>query len=46
MAKSLFPEKMLEDKAVGETLTLESIASKLDYFETQVQLVHWQTQKV
>lgn len=39
--KSLFPEEML--KSNGESLTLESIASKMIKFELQLQLVHWQT---
>ena len=41
MAKSLFPQEMLEN-SVSE-FTLESIASKMDYFVAQIQLVHWQT---
>lgn len=36
---NLFPESVMSK----ETLTLETVASKLDYFEAQVQLVHWQT---
>ena len=37
---ALFPEKM---KAAGGAMSLETIASKLDYFAAQIQLVHWQT---
>lgn len=39
MAKSLFPEKMLQNNA----MTLETIASKLTYFHEQLHLIHWQT---
>jgi DNA-binding ferritin-like protein len=41
MAKSLFPEEMLEAKS--NSLTLETIASKLSYFYEQIHLLHWQT---
>jgi hypothetical protein len=39
---ALFPEKMMAKQSSG-SMTLEAIASRLDYFEAQVQLVHWQT---
>lgn len=39
MAKSLFPEKMLQSNG----MTLETIASKLTYFHEQLHLIHWQT---
>lgn len=39
MAKSLFPETMLQSNA----MTLETIASKLTYFHEQLHLIHWQT---
>lgn len=39
MAKSLFPENMLES---GE-LTIESVASKMSYFFEQIHLLHLQT---
>lgn len=43
--KSLFPEDiMLHSASSGkESLSLETVASKLDYFVAQIQLVHWQT---
>jgi DNA-binding ferritin-like protein len=41
MAKSLFPEEMLEAKS--NSLTLETIAGKLSYFYEQIHLLHWQT---
>lgn len=42
MAKSLFPEEMMNVSA----LTLESIAGKLFYFQSQLHLLHWQTASV
>jgi hypothetical protein len=39
MAKSLFPEEMMK----STEMSLEGIASKLDYFVAQIQLIHWQT---
>lgn len=36
---ALFPEKM----KMTVSMTLEGIASKLTYFENQVQLIHWET---
>lgn len=43
MAKSLFPEEMINKSNGGVSMTLESIASKLITMELQLQLVHWQT---
>jgi len=42
MAKSLFPEEMMEN-AKGSALTAETIAGKLSYFYEQLHLLHWQT---
>ena len=42
MIKSLFPEDML-NKSLGTEMSLETIASKLTYFQTQLHLIHWQT---
>jgi hypothetical protein len=39
--KSLFPDDMITKSS--EQLSLETVASKLDYFVAQIQLVHWQT---
>ena len=39
--KSLFPDEMLESNS--NALTLESIASKFDYFFQQIHLLHLQT---
>lgn len=36
---ALFPDKI----KMGSTMTLESIAAKLTYFESQIQLIHWET---
>ncbi len=41
MAKSLFPEEMLETKS--NSLTLETIAGKLSYFHEELHLLHFQT---
>ena len=41
MAKSLFPEEMMENAA--SKLTLETIAGKLSYFYEQLHLLHFQT---
>lgn len=41
MAKSLFPEEMMEN--AGSSLTLETIAGKLSYFFEQLHLLHFQT---
>ena len=43
MAKSLFPEEMISKGNGPGTMTLESIASKLVYFQEQLHLLHWQT---
>jgi DNA-binding ferritin-like protein len=43
MAKSLFPEEMINKSNGMESMTLESIASKLITMELQLHLVHWQT---
>jgi hypothetical protein len=40
--KNIFPESMLSSSTGGE-LTIESIASKLTWFELQLHMVHWQT---
>ena len=39
METSVFPKNMLDS-----SLTIEVVAAKLIYFETQLQLLHWQTQ--
>ena len=39
--KTIFPSEMLNSSQ--EAMTLESIASKLTYFEVQLHLIHWQT---
>ena len=41
MAKSLFPEDMMNNANQG--LTLESIAAKITFFTEQLHLIHWQT---
>jgi len=41
--KSLFPEDMINNKSNRGEMTLESIASKLTYFQEQIHLLHWQT---
>lgn len=41
MAKSLFPEEMMEN--AGNSLTLETIGAKLSYFYEQLHLLHFQT---
>jgi hypothetical protein len=43
MAKSLFPEEMINKSNGPGTMSLESIASKLTYFQEQLHLLHWQT---
>jgi DNA-binding ferritin-like protein len=42
MVKSLFPDEMMEN-AIGNALTLETIAGKLSYFYEQLHLLHFQT---
>jgi len=39
--KSLFPEEMME--SAGNSLSLDSIKAKLNYFELQLHELHWQT---
>lgn len=39
MIKSIFPQEMLS----SNTLSLDSIGSKLSFFHLQAQLFHWQT---
>jgi len=39
-SQSLFPENM---RIMPESLTLDTIAGKLTYFQEQLQLLHWQT---
>jgi hypothetical protein len=41
--KSLFPEEMINKSNGPGTMSLESIASKLTYFQEQLHLLHWQT---
>ena len=41
MAKSLFPEEMLEN--ASSTLTLETIGAKLSFFYEELHLLHFQT---
>jgi hypothetical protein len=43
MAKSLFPEEMINKSNGPGTMSLESIASKLTHFQEQLHLLHWQT---
>lgn len=43
MVKSLFPEEMINKGNGPGMMTLESIASKLTYFQEQLHLLHWQT---
>lgn len=43
MGLSIFPDIMNPSKVATEGLTLETIASKLTYFQEQVHLLHWQT---
>jgi hypothetical protein len=37
---AIFPDKMLKTE---EVFTLESIASKLGYFQEQIKFIHWRT---
>jgi DNA-binding ferritin-like protein len=39
--KSLFPEGMME--SAGNSLSLDAIKAKLNYFELQLHELHWQT---
>ena len=43
MELSIFPGSMKPSKGSVEGLTLETIASKLTYFQEQIHLLHWQT---
>ena len=43
MELSIFPDSMKPSKVATEGLTLESIASRLTYFQEQIHLLHWQT---
>lgn len=43
MDLSIFPGSMKPSKVSAEGLTLETIASKLTYFQEQIHLLHWQT---
>ncbi len=43
---SIFPKEMMGGSSYGSSeLTLETIASKLTYFQEQLHLLHWQTSK-
>ena len=43
MGLSIFPDIMNPSKVATEGLTLETVASKLTYFQEQIHLLHWQT---
>ena len=43
MDLSIFPGSVKPSKVSTEGLTLETIASKLTYFQEQIHLLHWQT---
>ena len=43
MDLSIFPDSMKPSKGFTEGLTLETIASRLTYFQEQIHLLHWQT---
>ena len=43
MDLSIFPDSMRPSKVATEGLTIETIASKLTYFQEQIHLLHWQT---
>lgn len=43
MELSIFPGSMKPSKVATEGLTLETIASRLTYFQEQIHLLHWQT---
>ena len=45
MGLSIFPDIMNPSKVATEGLTLETIASKLTYFQEQIHLLHWQTNR-
>ena len=41
MSLSIFPDSLSLNKVSREELTLETIASKLTYFQEQIHLLHW-----
>lgn len=43
MDLSIFPDSIGLSKSSTKELTLETIASKLTYFQEQIHLLHWQT---
>ena len=43
MDLSIFPDSIKPSKVATEGLTLETIASRLTYFQEQIHLLHWQT---
>ena len=43
MDLSIFPDSMKPSKVATDELTLETIASRLTYFQEQIHLLHWQT---
>lgn len=43
MDLSIFPDSISLSKNSTKELTLETIASKLTYFQEQIHLLHWQT---
>lgn len=43
MDLSIFPDSIRPSKVATEGLTLETIASRLTYFQEQIHLLHWQT---
>ena len=43
MELSILPDSMKPSKVATEGLTLETIASRLTYFQEQIHLLHWQT---
>ena len=43
MDLSIFPDSIGLSKNSTKELTLESVASKLTYFQEQIHLLHWQT---
>lgn len=40
---SFFSKDLLQNKSMETAMNLESIASKLTYFQEQLHLLHWQT---
>ena len=43
MDLSIFPGSLNLNRVSKEELTLETVASKLTYFQEQIHLLHWQT---